>query len=1453
MHDQPDDSFRSVPQGLSTGLRFVFLVIGVLAGRGWAAEEPPPWEAVFGAPGEPPAWEAVCCSDFDAHRALPQLDDVKRWFAPVPGQRFEIRPTRTEAGPCPAFDGLGRLRMPWREGVAWRLSLQQFKGLRLHFFRGTAGVTLAYYEDEQDTWAAYATTRKAGQPLPETFVLAATDLGRARRTEIRRGGTFEVRWQSDELILSRGDLGLLRVACPQLPDEVLLEGKVAVHGLAAVRSQPPAAGWGTIFGLSDPPRADGLPVSDMPSPARPVVATPVDTSRPAELEWIDKLGPGAQCVRAAEGTVELLANKAERSGAVLTRLPVGGVYQVLLEVDQATPGAGVFLGRAEGAASEVLRFVRDRRSGRTCLAMRDDESAELDFPPVRDRLVAFAAPRQWIRLIFGCGAVRCWVSSDGVHWALPEASWGGRPPGVAFVGLHYVKGQDGCRIKLRRLTIRELPHLNALAAPDVRARAMPLNDAANLGIWLTRVTEAQPADVDLSEWRRASALRTLGAGCSRELANALLGLLLDDAARRGVPLEQQRDLLAESALLLDTRDDWQGLNTWVERCHQLAGRAFEDRDERPFTWIRPCLLAAPLVTQHSPRFVPDATIRLELIQLAAEQRWSELRVFCQRVRFFRHFDQVVLFPWAEAVAFRHTSRRETNAPITRLHDDWRQPLIEEISRETYNVLAELRVALDSSSLDDVARLVMSLEPGSLYGLAPSLDDRNLLVSLPAAIRMLLETRPELKERMNSRYGRTALLRVQQAERDGNAAAIQLATAQYVGSDAAAEAHRWLGDRALASGHFVSALTQYRKAAGSAGPTTRQELLPRARLAAALLGRAAGPPGTAEVRFGEVKLAAADFEALLAELAKRPSADPAALQRFDPVTPPIPKPTGFSIPRRSAVDTAVGRESTAEVVPNVRRFNVDWVGRQLATVLEGNTLYVSNRFQVAAYDLPSAQRRWLGQLPADTVQRSQDWALIPARPLVTPTRIFIRLLYQQSPVLVALDKANGQAIWTVEGSTSRHLISDPVLVQGELLALVLLQPEPDDNHLQLVAYDAESGRLLRQHELLRLNDVWFKRRGCEVVPTDDGLIVTLGGATLRCDTAGHVHWVRKHTLLPPAEEPQWVTQHFDRPLLVGEALYVTAPGLRTLERLAPGTGHLAWRAVLPGVVRNVGLGGPRLVVQTDEGFLALDPDTGKEAWKHTTGDTLQLAMCGEAGVVYARRMPLEDGKPGFCPQLVWLNPDTGEPTAVTRLTGLEDPDPRLGPAVVLPDRLWVFFGRGPEQPTRELLELVPQGDAQKADPDPKLVDIWMRHVPARLIFAVARKLGPWRLLAGEATGPQVVEPERWGRRDVPGTRCRPNQPVLLARKMNIPTSGLTKLRMAVGNEPAQEWQLQVRVGGQAVFSKDLTAAADSQPWKTIEVDLSSHAGQTAWLTVEAHFLRGGDQVNLYWETLELVTR
>ena len=53
--------------------------------------------------------------------------------------------------------------------------------------------------------------------------------------------------------------------------------------------------------------------------------------------------------------------------------------------------------------------------------------------------------------------------------------------------------------------------------------------------------------------------------------------------------------------------------------------------------------------------------------------------------------------------------------------------------------------------------------------------------------MTLEARPELAARIRDRFGRAALLRVQQAAREDNEALVKLATVQYAGSEAAAEA------------------------------------------------------------------------------------------------------------------------------------------------------------------------------------------------------------------------------------------------------------------------------------------------------------------------------------------------------------------------------------------------------------------------------------------------------------------------------------------------------------------------------------------------------------------------------------------------------------------------------------------------------------------------------------------
>ena len=42
-----------------------------------------------------------------------------------------------------------------------------------------------------------------------------------------------------------------------------------------------------------------------------------------------------------------------------------------------------------------------------------------------------------------------------------------------------------------------------------------------------------------------------------------------------------------------------------------------------------------------------------------------------------------------------------------------------------------------------------------------------------------------------------------------------------------------------------------------------------------------------------------------------------------------------------------------------------------------------------------------------------------------------------------------------------------------------------------------------------------------------------------------------------------------------------------------------------------------------------------------------------------------------------------------LAALKDPDPRFGPLVRQGDRVWTLFGRGPADPARDLVELVPK--------------------------------------------------------------------------------------------------------------------------------------------------------------------
>ena len=457
-----------------------------------------------------------------------------------------------------------RLRMPWRDDLGLRLAMEKLVGLRIHLLHGEEGVTLAYYErDQENCWVAYAARRKPGRVTPEEYAMAASDEGRTLRTGfVRDGGTFELRYRDGEVTLSRGDIVLVRGPLAGTPQEVLFEGKAAFYGIAAVRS----AGFAAA--------ADGgAAVPDVPPPAK--------------LPWTEKLTAEGHFERSPEGTVTLAADKATAAGWVTTPLPPAGIQEVLFEVDEATPGAGVFLGRQDDGPHEVLRFVRNPVDNRVHLSLQTDAADEVRLQPIDKAPVPLAPGKAWIRLLYGCGVLRWWISCDGRHWAQPERAASSLTGPVTTIGLHYVPKTANCRIRLRRLTLRPLPELTGVADAALLARARRLHDAPQLGVWLTKAAEAQPPEADVGAWRRTCAVRALGAGCQRDLGTALLELLLDDAADRGLPPERQLALLNEAALLWDVTSDHQLLQKLLQRYRDLGLRGQERSGLRPYSSIRP--------------------------------------------------------------------------------------------------------------------------------------------------------------------------------------------------------------------------------------------------------------------------------------------------------------------------------------------------------------------------------------------------------------------------------------------------------------------------------------------------------------------------------------------------------------------------------------------------------------------------------------------------------------------------------------------------------------------------------------------------------------------------------------------------------------------------------------------------------------------------------------------------
>jgi hypothetical protein len=219
-----------------------------------------------------------------------------------------------------------------------------------------------------------------------------------------------------------------------------------------------------------------------------------------------------------------------------------------------------------------------------------------------------------------------------------------------------------------------------------------------------------------------------------------------------------------------------------------------------------------------------------------------------------------------------------------------------------------------------------------------------------------------------------------------------------------------------------------------------------------------------------------------------------------------------------------------------------------------------------------------------------------------------------------------------------------------------------------------------------------------------------------------------------------------------------------------------------------------------------------------------------------------------PELVWLELQTGAETASYVLNDFKRADLRFGPVIAHKDRLVAFVGAGPQDPNRDVVGLVPQGDAQPHAP--LADDPWLRHIPATFRSAAERVLPGWQPFRGIAEKQNGQFAEMHGESGVLSLDGSRGQPVIFARRLVVPAGGRAKLRLRLAMEQLRASELVVEFNGQEVWRQKLDdQTLGSKQWRDFEADLASRAGQTGWLTVRL-IPEKDERFTSYWKRLEV---
>jgi outer membrane protein assembly factor BamB len=1332
---------------------------------------------------------------------------ARLWFSQVDGQPFNwgqdvYGPQQMRAA---RFQGLARLRAPWTEESLLRLTPFDVSDLTLYLWRGPTGLALRLYtRREPHQWAAFQISRENSAPKPMRWGLLTTDNGSYARAGT---GTFDLRYQDGGITLARGGIPLMTAPLAGRPDEVFVEGQFRLRGISIHKSAP-------------------LP--SLPENPHPIVAG----GSAAELSWAASAETPAEIVSNPDGSSTFKSDSRDKLGTVVLPLTERGLYEVIARVDSADPGTGLFLGDIDGRPIHRVGFFKDTHTGQTTLGvLRPGEVRDTSgfgdpnaFPPPYHTSV------QWIKVVAGVGTVQILVSGDGRHWGhLVENPSRDLPGAVGSIGLFGLPGPAARSLKLSRLEVRELAGLTSVADHQLVSLTprFGADDWKSAAQWSHRVVDSRPADVELVPWFTACAVATLKQGPPREFGAALLKRLVSVAVRSGLEVRRKLQVLDEAALLCDCWDE-ASAHSLAVHFNEIGDQLIRGGDVRPLATVRPAIVRSPMWTASKLRFAWEQLNSREVLLVGYGGDWSKAWETGLTTTFWNsgpHPNMTLAEPtdtlgrqarWLMAVAVEHAPHLD-NGQTAVLPVGWRHPLTLQWNKEAYNVRSELQSALTGETYEDACRIVMSIGSQAGPGLLPDMDDRQLFVSLPTAVAGAMKLHHEFARLMADKFGPLGVIRVRKAIQSSDVAAVQAATLQFFGTEAAVEAHQWLGDLDLSAGRFPSAEEHFLLALAHALPRQRDELESRLQLALALNGKpllSAASVSNRPIEVNGTTIGPAELESLVKDLSARPSPasrfSAAATSHVDVPTLPV---GDYRVDVRANFDGQPGL--------NPGRYEYrfgDPFGRQLAVAGDERRLYVSNRFQVNAYAMPGGQQQWAQGLGSEQGE-SHAMPFTPMRPLVAGDRLFVRRLTKGGVELACLNVDNGQVLW--HQRPNLQVLSDPVFWNGSLFALTLAKIDEDLVQVEATRFDFETGAATSSQPLFRLRDSNDRAPAAQLTISGRLAVFTMSGISACFDGSGEIHWLRRHLWLPKTVDDLSEDFRVADPAIRGDRVIVSVPGVRTINCMDLETGRSIWQRTLPELRGLLSVTGNRVLADTTDGLMALSSDDGSIVWTKSLGVGLEAFQTDEKTLLVAHRVTLAPNRTR--PYLLWLDLASGRELAQSEVDGLERTEAQLGPVCFAGGKCWSLAGQGWKETKRELVEMTARSSLHPGPLTDASLKMWSPEVPDSIRAAVALVLPGWSLESNDGPRWQLIPGDVRGESFVLSGKIEPAADLRLLRAVDIPTGKKTTLRLRYGNQPGRNWSLAVRLDRQTLLEQTVDDAGGTNGWREAVIDLTPYNG------------------------------